>query len=52
VVDRRHARAGDAKAHQVFAPDDLAVEDLLDLVNDLFADAGQIDLRSAMRSST
>ena len=44
-------RALEVEPHQVLAPDHLAVEHLLDLVDDLLADARLIDLRRAGASA-
>src|SRR5262245_35654734 len=48
-LDRRYARTAHAEPHQVFTPDHAALEHLLDLVDDLFADRGLVDLREQVR---
>ena len=48
-LDVRQLHALGIEAHQVLAPDHLAFEHLLDLVDDLLADAGLIDLREQVR---
>src|SRR4029450_958464 len=48
-LDRRDLRVVNGQTHQIFAPDDRAVEHLTDLVDDLFAQAGAIDLCEQMR---